>query len=107
MKLLLDYLTTLEKFRSQGQDKDPVQLARDIRASGIDIITVGLKQSIVDDLAVFETKIRIPTFLQQKIQEFAKIATPGMAFNDIDTDLVGEIQRSGLCQRKLQIRKYF
>ncbi|PAV85415.1 hypothetical protein WR25_07859 [Diploscapter pachys] len=65
-------------YKSQGQDKDPVQLARDIRASGIDIITVGLKQSIDDDLA--------------------KLATPGMAFNNTDTDLVGEIQRNGLCQ---------
>ncbi|PAV77368.1 hypothetical protein WR25_26771 [Diploscapter pachys] len=68
-------------YRTQGQDKDPEQLAQNIKANGIDIITVGLKQSIDDDLA-----------------KLAKLATPGMAFSNTDTDLVGEIQRNGLCQ---------
>ncbi|PAV57619.1 hypothetical protein WR25_24287 [Diploscapter pachys] len=69
-----DYIT-------QGLEKNPEQLAQDIKANGIDIITVGLKQSIDNDLA-----------------KLAKLATPGMAFNNTDTDLVGEIQRNGLCQ---------
>ncbi|PAV88126.1 hypothetical protein WR25_17739 [Diploscapter pachys] len=66
----------------QEQENDPVQLAQEIKKNGIGIITVAFNQ--YDDELV--------------LAEFAKIATPGMAFNDIDTDLVGEIQRSGLCQ---------
>ncbi|PAV76129.1 hypothetical protein WR25_20385 [Diploscapter pachys] len=65
-------------YKSQGQDKDPTQLAWHIRASGIDIITVEFNQSGEDLLA--------------------KLATPGMAFTNMDTDLIGEIQRDGLCQ---------
>ncbi|PAV87638.1 hypothetical protein WR25_26600 isoform B [Diploscapter pachys] len=65
-------------YKLQGLEKDPVQLAWHIRASGIDIITVEFNQ-VGEDL-------------------LAKLATPGMAFTSTDTDLIGEIQRNGLCQ---------
>ena len=68
-KLLLDYLTTLEKFRSQGQESDPVQLAQQIKEDGIGIITVGFNQFGGEGvLAVFE-EIRIPTFYKKKFRD--------------------------------------
>ncbi|PAV57140.1 hypothetical protein WR25_26161 [Diploscapter pachys] len=65
----------------QEQEEDPVQFAQQIKEDGIGIITVAFNQFGDGDV----------------LAELAKLATPGMAFNDIDTDLVGEIQ-GGLCQ---------
>ena len=95
------------KFRSQGQASDPVQLAQQIKEAGISIITVGFNQFGGEGILVVFEEVRIPAFLQEKIQGLAKIASPGMAFNGTETDLVGEIQRNGLCQSRFQIRKYF
>ncbi|PAV74416.1 hypothetical protein WR25_02418 [Diploscapter pachys] len=58
-------------YRTQGLENDPVQLAQNIKANGIDIITVGFSQ-----------------FGGNLLAGLAKIATPGMAFNDTETDLV-------------------
>ncbi|PAV77547.1 hypothetical protein WR25_07163 [Diploscapter pachys] len=69
-------------YKSQGQDRDPVQLAQQIKEDGIGIITVGFDQFGGEGV----------------LAGLAKLATPGMAFTNKDTDLVGEIQRNGLCQ---------
>ena len=68
----MDYLTTLEEFRTQGQEEDPVQLAKQMKEDGIDIITVGFNQ-FGDEyfLAVFE-KIRIPAFYNKKFRDSSK-----------------------------------
>ena len=55
-------MKTFEKFRSQGQDKDPVQLAQQIKEAGIGIITVGFNQFGEDVIMVVEkSNIRIFT----------------------------------------------
>ncbi|PAV57620.1 hypothetical protein WR25_24288 [Diploscapter pachys] len=69
-------------YKAQGLENDPVQLAQNIKANGIDIITVAFNQ--FGDKGV--------------LAKLAKLATPGMAFSNTETDLVGEIQRNGLCQ---------
>ncbi|PAV74440.1 hypothetical protein WR25_02430 [Diploscapter pachys] len=69
-------------YKSQGQEEDPVQLAKQIKEDGIDIITVGFNQ-FGDEY-----------FLAGLV----KIATPGMAFNNTNADLAGEIQMNGLCK---------
>ncbi|PAV74417.1 hypothetical protein WR25_02419 [Diploscapter pachys] len=68
-------------YKTQGLENDPVQLAQQIKEDGISIITVGFSQ-----------------FGGNLLAGLVKIASPGMAFNDTETDLVGEIQRNGLCQ---------
>ena len=51
----MDYLTTLEEFRSQGLENDPVQLAQHIKTNGVGIITAGWNQFGGEGvLAVFE-----------------------------------------------------
>ncbi|PAV88130.1 hypothetical protein WR25_17743 [Diploscapter pachys] len=67
---------------SQGQEKDPVQLAEQIKEDDIGIITAAFNQFGGGGV----------------LAELAKLATPGMAFSNTNTDLVGEIQRNGLCQ---------
>ena len=71
-KLLLDYFTTFKKFRSQGLENDPVQLAQHIKTNGVGIITVAFNQFGDENfLAVFE-QIRIPTFYKKKFRDSPK-----------------------------------
>ncbi|PAV60418.1 hypothetical protein WR25_23753 [Diploscapter pachys] len=69
-------------YKSQGQEKDPVQLAQQIKEDGIGIITVAFNQFGAEGV----------------LAGLANLSTPGMAFTNKDIDLAGEIQRNGLCQ---------